>query len=138
MPDIIRITIKSTSRTCRDRLTLRPDRILYTCRPTAENGDCTVRIWTYTSSAPAFRRLFREAAAAVLGILERDDLPYLTGPGVISLRIDFADRTRLKWNYAPSCVSFRECFDAVKRMIPPCEEEPAVFSLADTEGGAAP
>ena len=136
MPDIIRITIKSASRSCRDRLTLRPDAVRYACWPAEAGG--TTRKWAYTTSSPAFQSLFREAAAAALEILKRDDLPYVTGPGAVSVAVTFADQRVLKWNYDPSYVSFRKCFDTVRRMIPPCEEEPAVFSLADTEGGTAP
>ena len=138
MPDIIRITIAGTSRSCRDRLTLRPDAVRYACRPAEAGG--TARKWTYTTSSPAFQSLFREAAAAALEILKRDDLPYVTGPGAVSVAVTFADRRVLKWNYYPSYVSFRECFDTVRRMIPPCEEEPVMFRLADpggARGGAA-
>ena len=134
MEDIVKIVIGSSSGYCpveyayEDRLTVSADAIRYECTPVAQDGAVRAARWSYRADSPAFREHFRAACSAAEEILDREEERYLTDIGETTVTVVRADGKKKKRVFVLPGRSFNGLFDAVGKMIPPCEETPAAIA----------
>ena len=137
MADIIRIVIKGSSgygpvdEAYSDKVTIDRDSIRYEYTPVVESEINIYRKWAYKTSSPIFQKLFREAAAAVEVILNREEKPFITDLGVTSFTVTYTDKTKATRDFILPGDDFKECFAIIKQMVPGCEYTPAVLLTSD-------
>ena len=137
MADIIRIVIKGSSgygpvdEAYSDKVTIDRDSIRYEYTPVVESEINIYRKWAYKTSSPIFQKLFREAAAAVEVILDREEKPIATDLGVTSFTVTYTDKTKATRDFILPGDDFKECFAIIKQMVPGCEYTPAVLLTSD-------
>ncbi len=137
MADIIRIVIKGSSgygpvdEAYSDKVTIDRDSIRYEYTPVVECELNIHRKWAYKSSSPIYQKLFREAAAAVEVILNREEEPFVTDLGVTSFTVTYTDKTKATRDFILPGDDFKECFAIIKQMVPGCEYTPAVLLTSD-------
>ena len=137
MADIIRITIKGGSgygpidEAYSDKVTIDRDSIRYEYKPVVESEINTPRKWSYKTSSPIYQKLFREAAAAVEGILNWEEEPFVTDLGVTIFTVTYTDKTKATRDFILPGDAFKECFAIIKQMVPGCEYVPAVLLTSE-------
>lgn len=137
MKEIIRIIIKGGSGfgpaegAYSDKIAICMDSIRYEYKPMMESAAHAARKWFYRTTSPAFRKLFEEASEAVQAILDREEIPSCTDLGVTTFAVTYADRTRAGRDFILPGDEFRDCFAIVKRMVPACEDIPAVLMTSE-------
>jgi hypothetical protein len=137
MADIIRIVITGSSgygpvdEAYSDKVTIDRDSIRYEYTPVVESEINIYRKWAYKTSSPIFQKLFRETAAAVEVILNREEEPFATDLGVTSFTVTYTDKTKATRDFILPGDDFKECFAIFKQMVPGCEYTPAVLLTSD-------
>ena len=137
MADIFRIVIKGGSgygpvdEAFSDKVTIDRDSIRYEYTPVVESEINIHRKWAYKTSSPIFQKLFREAAAAVEVILDREEKTIATDLGVTSFTVTYTDKTKATRDFILPGDDFKECFAIIKQMVPGCEYTPAVLLTSD-------
>jgi hypothetical protein len=137
MADIIRITIKGGSgygpvdEAYSDKVIIDRDSIRYEYKPVRESEINMPGKWSYKTSSPVFQKLFREAAAAVEAILNREEDLFVTDLGVTTFTVTYADKTRVSRDFILPADDFKACFAIIKQMVPECEYTPAVLLTSE-------
>ncbi len=137
MADIIRIVIKGGSgygpadEAFSDKVTIGRDFIRYEYTPVVESEINMPRKWAYKTSSPIFQKLFREAAAAVEIILDREDGPFAADAGITSFTVTYADKTKATRDFFLPGDDFKDCFAIIRQMVPGCEYTPAVLLTSE-------
>ena len=137
MEKIIMIAIKGESgydpddEAYSDKLTIDRDSIRYESKPEMESEINMSRKWSYKTSSPIFKKLFRETAVAVVDILNWELRPFVIDLGVTTFTITYADKTKAKRDFILPGDEFKECFTIIKKMVPGCEYTPAVLLTSE-------
>ena len=137
MADIIRIIIKGGSgygpvdAAYNDKVTIDRDSIRYEYKPVVKSDINVPRKWSYKTTSPIFQKLFTEAVAAVVEILNREEGPFVTDLGVTTFTVTYADKVKSTRDFILPGDEFKECFGIVKQMVPGCEYTPAVLLTSE-------
>ncbi len=133
--NIRRITIKGASgygpidEAYEDKLTLTADSISYEYRPHPQSELETniYRKWTYKTTSPIFKELYRRAAEMVPRYLHDDEVVFVTDIGPTEIVATFGDGRKEKRSFICPSEYFADWFSVIKQMIPGCEYVPAVL-----------
>lgn len=132
---IIRIVIKGASgygpvdAAYEDKVILTPSSISYEYKPhpQAQSESNIHRKWSYKSNSSAFCELFDAIAAKTPEYLHDDGELLALDIGPTDLVVTFEDKHKESVHLFCPSEYFADYFRLIKRMIPPCEDIPAVL-----------
>lgn len=133
---IVRIVIKGASgygtvdEAYEDKVTLTPSSINYEYKPHpyAQSETNIHKKWSYKTNSPAFAELFAEIAAKTPEYLyNNDEVLMALDIGPIDLLVTFQDKHKESLHLFCPSEYFADLFRLVKRMVPGCEDIPAVL-----------
>ena len=133
MKEIKRITITSHSGNCTmdgvydDRLSITAGSITYEYkpfRPSAENPHVK---WSHRTNSAEYAKQFKAICKLTEKALKKNRQEYYYDVGGIGFCITYADNTRIIKETDTWDKSFRELFDAIRKMIPQGERVPVVI-----------
>ena len=135
--EIVRITIKGASgygpwdEAYEDKVTLTESSISYEYRPNRidETEEHTVRKWSYKTTSPEFRKIFREIAAMTPGIMDNDEDLFVCDIGPTEITATYDDRRRQHECFFCPREHFAEYFRLIKKLVPSCEKIPVVLRM---------
>ena len=113
-----------------DRLALTDHSIEYVCEPDEPYILNPIQKWSYISNSPAFKKLFESAGDAVHEILERDLQCRGTDIPTTSFYIRYSDGKTVENSHMLFSDEFSECYNIIKKMVPPCELMPWVLQTS--------
>ncbi len=117
-----------------DKISVSRDSMAYEYTPLMEGEINVSRKWSYRTTSPIFKKMFREAAAAAVKVCGLEEGAAADGIGETAFRITFADRSVIERVFRRPGDDFKGCFDIIKKMVPPCEYVPAVLLTSDDYG----
>lgn len=137
--EITRIVIKGASgygpidEAYEDRVTITDSSISYEYKPhPMSNLETNVyRKWSYKTTSPIFKQIFKEVAAMTLDIIYNDEILFTRDIGPTDITVTFEDKHREKANFFCPSEFFLEYFRAIKKLVPACEYTPAVLLTRD-------
>lgn len=137
--DIVKIIIKGASgygpvdEAYEDKVTITASSISYEYKPhPISNLDTNVyRKWSYKTTSPIFKQVFKEVAAMTPAIIYNDDILFATDIGSTEITVTFEDKHREKVNFFCPSEFFLEYFREIKNLVPACEYTPAVLLTSD-------
>ncbi len=137
--NIMKIVIKGASgyssvdEAYEDKVTITENSIAYEYKPHPESKLETniYRKWTYKTTSPLFRQLYRQVADGAPKYLYNDDVLFATDIGPTEIIVTFEDGQKEKVNYFCPSEYFKEWFQVIKQMVPGCEYVPAVLLTDD-------
>ena len=137
--DIVKIIIKGASgygpvdEAYEDKVTITASSISYEYKPhPISNLDTNVyRKWSYKTTSPIFKQVFKEVAAMTPAIIYNDDILFATDIGSTEITVTFEDKHREKVNFFCPSEFFRDYFNLIKKLVPEVEYTPAVLLSAD-------
>lgn len=134
-----RIVIKGASGYCsvdeayEDKLIITPDFISYEYKPHPKsNLDTNIyRKWSYKTTSPLFKELYRQVTEMLPRYLYSEDILFVTDIGPTEIIATFEDGHREKTNFYCPSEYFVEWFRVIKQMVPMCEYTPAVLLTSE-------
>lgn len=137
---ITKIVIKSESGYCcvddayKDTLTITAESIAYLYNPYLESETNPARKWRYTTTSPAFRKLWEQLTETIPAVLSHDGEPWVMDIGDTTFIITYDDGSKVKRDYGLPGDTFQDTFRIVKQMVPGCEAVPeAIMTEEDYE-----
>ena len=97
----------------------------------AQSETNVYRKWSYKTTSPVFKQLFKEVAAKTPYYLYNDESLFATDIGPTEIIASFEDKHKEKVNYFCPSEFFREYFNLIKKLVPKTEYTPAVLLTAD-------
>lgn len=136
---IIKIVIKGASgygpvdEAYEDKVTLTDCSISYEYKPheMSESESNIYRKWTYKTTSPIFKQVFKAIADRTPYYLYNDEDLVATDIGPTEIIATFEDKHREKANYFCPSEFFREYFNLIKKLVPATEYTPAVLLTDD-------
>ncbi len=133
--EIIKIVIKGTSgygpidEAYTDKVTITADSISYEYKPHPQSQLETniYRKWSYRTTSPIFRELYRRVAEMVPQYLTDNVMPFVKDTGKTEIIATYEDGHKKKADYFCSSDFFKEWFLLIKKLVPGCEYVPAVL-----------
>ena len=137
--EITRIVIKGASgygpvdEAYEDRVTITDSSISYEYKPhpMSDLETNVYRKWSYKTTSPIFKQIFKEAAAMTPDIIYNDEILFATDIGPTEITVTFEDNHREKANFFCPSEFFLEYFRVIKKLVPACEYTPAVLLTRD-------
>lgn len=137
--NIVKIVIKGGSgygpvdEAYEDKITLTDSSISYEYKPheMSESETNVYRKWSYKTTSPIFKQIFKEVAAKTPYYLYNDEKLFATDIGPTEIIATFEDKHKEKVNYFCPSEFFREYFNLIKKLVPETEYTPAVLLTAD-------
>lgn len=137
--EIIRISIAGASgygpvdETYNDKLTITDSSISYEYKPheMAQSDTNVYRKWSYKTTSPIFKKIYKQVAAMTPDIIYNDEILFCTDIGPTEITVTFEDKHREKANFFCPSEFFLEYFRVVKQLVPACEYTPAVLITSD-------
>lgn len=137
--EITRIVIKGASgygpvdEAYEDRVTITDSSISYEYKPhpMSDLETNVYRKWSYKTTSPIFKQIFKEAAAMTPDIIYNDEILFATDIGPTEITVTFEDKHREKANFFCPSEFFLEYFRVIKKLVPACEYTPAVLLTRD-------
>lgn len=135
MNDIIKITISGVSGFCpvdeaySDKVTITPSSISYEYKPHTESRLETniYRKWSYKTTSPVFRELYKRVAEMTSKYLVGEDALYVCDGSPTIITATFQDKHKESAVFYSSLDFFHDYFSLIKEMIPNTEYVPAVL-----------
>ncbi|MCC6095181.1 MAG: hypothetical protein LIV24_09235 [Eubacterium sp.] len=141
--EISRIIIKGESgygsvfEAYRDKVVITPSSITYEYIPGVENNIKSHRKWSYRTDSPEFSVLYKKIADMALPILHNDQILFATDVGATDISVTYKDKHRESAHFFCPSEFFKDWFQLIKCIVPPCEEIPMVLQTdEDIEGTA--
>ena len=139
--EIVRITIKGASgygpvdMAYEDKITLTDSSISYEYKPHPMSDSETniYRKWSYKTTNPHFKEVFREIVAKTPDIINCDEDLFATDIGPTEIIVTYDDKHRESANFFCPSEYFRDWFLLIKRLVPACERTPEVLWTRDDE-----
>lgn len=141
MSEIIRITIKGASgygpieAAYSDKITLTDSSVSYEYKPHPMNHSekSAYRKWSYKSTSPEFKEIFKAVATMTPDIINCEDEMFACDIGPTEIIITYDDKHRdHEYFFVPS-EYFREWFMLIKKLVPQCEKTPEVLWTVDDD-----
>ena len=137
--DIIKITIKGASgygpvdEAYEDKITLTDSSISYEYKPhqMAQSETNVYRKWSYKTTSPVFKQIYKEVAATTPYYLYNDEILFATDIGSTQIIATFEDKHKESVNYFCPSEFFRDYFKLIKKLVPETEYTPAVLLTED-------
>lgn len=137
--DIIKIVLKGASgygpvnEAYEDKLMLTDSSASYEYKPheMSHSGTNVYRKWSYKTTSPVFKQIFKEVAEKTPYYLHCDEILFADDIGPMEIIVTFEDKHREKVNYFCPSEFFREYFNLIKKLVPETEYTPAVLLTAD-------
>ncbi|MDD7280910.1 hypothetical protein [Floccifex sp.] len=85
------------------------------------------RKWSYKTTSPVFKQLYKEVASRTLYYLHNDEILFVTDIGPTIITATFEDKHRETANYFCPSEFFVDYFKMIKKLVPNCEYVPAVL-----------
>lgn len=116
-----------------DRVTITDSSISYEYKPhpMSDLETNVYRKWSYKTTSPIFKQIFKEAAAMTPDIIYNDEILFATDIGPTEITVTFEDKHREKANFFCPSEFFLEYFRVIKKLVPACEYTPAVLLTRD-------
>ena len=139
--EIVRITIKGASgygpvdMAYEDKVTLTESSVSYEYKPhPMSNSETNVyKKWSYKTTNPFFKEVFREIAARTPEIINNDEDLFACDIGPTEIIVTYDDKHRETANFYCPSEYFREYFNAIKMLVPDFEDTPRVLWTSDDE-----
>ncbi|MCF0260840.1 MAG: hypothetical protein HUJ54_13355 [Erysipelotrichaceae bacterium] len=137
--EIIKIIIQGSSgygpadEAYKDKLILTSCSISYEYKPheKSRSQSNVCRKWSYKTTSPVFKQIFRKAAEKTPDSLNSNKIPFVIDLGSIEITAVFEDKHREKAKFFCSGDCFREYFSVIKKLVPQTEYLPAVLLTSD-------
>lgn len=137
--DIVKITIRGASgygpvdEAYEDKIVLTDSSISYEYKPHPMSDTDTniYRKWSYKTTSPVFKQVFKEIAAMTPGVLYSADIVFVTDIGPTEFTVTFGDKHREKANFFCPSEYFHEYFRLIKKLVPEMEYTPALLLTSD-------
>lgn len=137
MVTIERIVIKGASGYCcideafNDKVIITPGSISYEYVPAIETEINPKRKWRYITNGQIFKMTFENIAEMLAGIIDNGIDEICTDVREIEINVTYSDKTRFKEIYWVTGDYFQELFRVIKKMVPECEDIPAVLLTSE-------
>ena len=137
--DMIMLTVRSSSGYClpeyvySDEITVTRDWIRYTCKPGIPSDKNPELKWSYRLTGPVQQEIYEELVTTVIEILHRGAASGMFDVGTRSFTVTYADGTEEERDFFLSEFAFRDCFDQIKKLIPPDEAIPRGIRTREDE-----
>ena len=137
--EIIKIKIKGASgyvqsdEAYEDKITLTASSISYEYKPhpMADSKTNIYRKWSYTTTSPIFKQIFKEVSEKTPYYLYNDNIMFVRDIGLIEIIATFEDKHKESVNYFCPSEFFRDYFNLIKKLVPNTEYTPAVLLTVD-------
>lgn len=137
MSRIIKIVIKGCSGygpynlAYDDKLTITNESIQYLYKPVFPSENHQSQKWYYRTNKPEFRQLWDNLCTMLPNILKQERELVLDGCET-TFTITYEDKSKATTTcWSPNEEMIISCLKIIKRMVPPCEKEPAVLWISD-------
>lgn len=116
-----------------DKITLTDSSISYEYKPheMSESETNVYRKWTYKTTSPIFKHIFKEVTEKTPYYLYNDEILFATDIGPTEIIATFEDKHKEKASYFCPSEFFREYFNLIKQLVPETEYTPAVLLTTD-------
>lgn len=133
---IEKIVIKGTSgygpvnKAYVDKLAITASSIEYLYKPHSDSNLETnsYKKWTYKTNSPRFEALYHQLEEMTPYYLYNDEILFVSDIGSVEITATFEDKHRESVNYYCPKEFFEEYFSVIAKMIPICEDIPALLS----------
>jgi hypothetical protein len=111
-----------------DKLAIDAGAISYELKPVVETDTFPARKWSYRTNSLLYLERFRQLCTCLPMVIAKiPEEAFCTDIGGIDFTITYEDGTKEKKSFWLPGSYFKDAFDIIKTMIPPCEETPAVL-----------
>ena len=114
----------------KDKVTVTESSIAYEYTPYIEVETNIPRKWAYRTNNPDFKNLFSAAAEMIPAVLAIDE-PWVTDIGDTTFIITYDDGRKETKSFGLPGDAFQDTFSIIKKMVPGCEDLPAVLMTSD-------